>query len=178
MVVAFVHDLDENCGELWAVNHDGTGERLLVSAADSRSMWVVIPFYQLLQDSIFSVWYIPVDGSPATQFANFVTHLLDYRRNTGVFFSPNLSRIAFEAWDNEAKQPSLHIANVDGSEDVVYASGPEFLGWRSDAQRFDIFLDSQVMVGQVGGDFEPLSTRFPATPAILVAIEEGCELGT
>jgi hypothetical protein len=50
----------------------------------------------------------------------------------------------------------LHLANADGSGDVVYATGPlGFHGWGTDGEFF-LYADPNPKIGQYGGGSTPL----------------------
>jgi WD40 repeat protein len=78
------------------------------------------------------LWDIPADGSSPSRIAVFTGFAPSFD------ISPDLSRLAY--WDAPAgsNERSLRLANVDGSEEVLYTSGDlvDFLAWAPDSQRF------------------------------------------
>jgi hypothetical protein len=141
----------------------GMGEALYqpspVWAADSSKIRVVIPSTGPYDPAVgpTAIWDITVAGS-AVQIASIENAEMEPT------LSPDLSRIAFmrpygEQIDNTRE---LHIANADGSNDVVYISGGflTFYNWARDGQRFVYNIDQgATQLGQVGADPVPLSTE-------------------
>jgi hypothetical protein len=119
----------------------------------------------------FSLWQIPVDGSPAQKLATFPGMLYS------ASFSPNLKYLAYlhhvKPMSNEYE---LHLAMSDGSRDILYASGYdlEILGWAPDSVHF---LYSQLGVqhpflGSVCDGARPLLDP-PGTPAADITWVDG-----
>ncbi|MDX1437820.1 MAG: hypothetical protein R3335_13485, partial [Anaerolineales bacterium] len=117
-------------------------------APDSRSLYLIQPEKEgFEQDMEIGVWQVPVDGGPA--------ELLSQVKGFGpsVSLSPDLSRVAYWKAEAGSNYRELHIAALDGSEDIRYAAGDlmEFQGWTPDSGFFVYRLwqpeDSQPMLG-------------------------------
>ena len=144
-----------------------------VWAADSGSLRVAIPPAEpYLPDATLSTWFIPVDGSPATMLAAFAAEDRDFR--FPAVFSPDLARIAFLTAVEEGL--ALHLAKVDGSEDVIYASGSVGFDivW-IDAEHFTFGLDTGLQVGHIDGTYAPLEPVVRGSdPTITALLAAGC----
>jgi len=118
--------------------------------ADSSSFLLEIPSEGMNPDDFldgleepFTIWEVSADG-------NMMTRLSEIFRIPGTFFfSPDLERVAYYRRENTL---DLHIANVDGSEDILYDSnqGGEFYGWAPDSRHF-VYQDTQLMMGDICG---------------------------
>ena len=123
---------------------DSTKFRVLVPSPDSTGPVASI-----------AVWEIPLDGSPASLLKSFTATLIFYRYKS--FISPDLQRVAFvvRVGDNTRE---LHIADIEGPEDIVYKTGDIlFYGWSPDSEKFVFLEDSQLSVGQLGVESESLA---------------------
>jgi hypothetical protein len=100
---------------------------------------VVIPPQDPLGDPLppTGLWSIPADGSPAVLLGNITAMGFTGPVNA---FAPDLQHVIFISPIGEpsANQRELHIANDDGTDDLVYDSGEslEFTGWSPDSQHF------------------------------------------
>ncbi len=88
-----------------------------------------------------TIWHLPADGSPPTQLTTLakVPFFQDF-----VHFSPETSKIAYMTEVTPGAPPilDLHIANGDGSGDVIYTSGDRrFEAWSTDGEHF-IFTEA------------------------------------
>lgn len=127
-------------------------------AADSTYLRVVVPpsdpMLQPAQSS--TVWQILTDGSPAIEMCSVLSAPFIWP-----ILSPDLSKVAYLA---EVGSPGdaifeFHIANVDGSGDILLQTGQlRFIGWGSDSTHFLVGLEEgKVHLGGISGDeFIPL----------------------
>jgi Tol biopolymer transport system component len=110
-----------------------------------------------------TIWHIPGDGSAASQIASLDIAFLAVAR-----LSPDLNRIMYVT-PVTTSMPSLHIANVDGSQDMLYSSDVSALeSWSPDGDRF-LFTSgetNQTLIGRVGENPAPL-TEFETIMKIL-----------
>jgi hypothetical protein len=122
--------------------------------ADSAFFLLSLPSEQMNPDEFvngveqpFDIWEISADGINRKRLGEFFV----VPGVPGLFsFSPDLKRVAYSRGEN---QRQLHIANIDGSQDVTYGSGAEFLAWSPDSLHFAFRLDSgQLMSGGILGD--------------------------
>ena len=126
-------------------------------AADSASLRVMIPPEDPFMDDPLptTFWFLPTDGSPATQLG-MLSGLLGWPENS---FSPDLSYIAYVIGVGEPTENrrELHIAYADGSNDYLFAAGPsiQFRGWAPDNARFVYALngsdDQGLYLGNITG---------------------------
>lgn len=126
-------------------------------AADSASLRVAIPPADPFAEPTppTSLWYIPIDGSPATQLGSMATLPFAWPDHV---FSPDMSYIAYavSVGDPGANQHELHIAYADGSNDYIFASGEglQFSAWTPDSTRFVYSLngiDQSLYLGALTG---------------------------
>ena len=108
-------------------------------AADSMSLRVAVPPADSFAEPTppTNLWYLPVDGSAATQLVSIPSIPFDWPDHT---FSPDMSFIAYtrSIGDPTENQRELHIAYADGTNDYVFTSGTTlyFYGWTPDSTRF------------------------------------------
>jgi hypothetical protein len=129
-------------------------------APDSGSLLVAIPPADPLAQppQATTIYRIPVDGSPAAAVSSVVATFLN-----NIKFSPDMTKMAYtvEAGLPEGNQRTLHIANVDGSNDAAYHTGVMVTvdGWSPDSTRFVFSIgDSRSRyLGQIGVGFVPLA---------------------
>ncbi len=130
-----------------------------VWAMDSSFLRVAVPSVDpLAPGATTAIWRLPLDGSPAVLTATLVT--TPFFGNE-VMFSPDLTKLIYFQ-DDPAVMNSrhMHVANVDGSGDVLYHTGEIWLeGWAPDSARFVFALGDplNLQLGQVGGGFIPLT---------------------
>jgi len=105
----------------------------------------------------FNIWEISADGIHRNRLGEFSV----VPGVPGLFsFSPDLKRVAYTR-GGDTRQ--LHIANIDGSGDITYGSGAEFLAWSPDSLHFLFRSDSgQLMDGDVLGNAIPLTAAVDA----------------
>lgn len=131
-------------------------------ASDSQSLWLALPASdQFTPDGPVTIWNVRADGSAATPLAEFSAFV------ASIAFSPDLARVAY--WRPVAPQSNtreLHIANVDGSESIVYDTADliEFLGWSPDSQHFvytsGLGSGIQIQLGDICAQAVPLASGF------------------
>ncbi len=116
---------------------------ILVWSRDSTSLYATILLENLFAhgsdpNADFAIWQVPVDGEPARELAalSAVGHSFSV--------SPNQAYMAYlKGAQPGSNYRELHLATVDGSQDLVYARGDslEFLGWAPDGVHF-VFAES------------------------------------
>lgn len=114
------------------------------------------------------VWHIPTDGSPATQLGSIPAIPFAWPDTA---FSPDLDKVGFAKSIGEPtqNQRELHIANADGSGDVVLVTGEgvEFWNWTPDGTRYMYAINGgaerRAYLGQLTGE----STLIADIPTIL-----------
>ncbi|HEX9618457.1 MAG TPA: hypothetical protein VGA03_13675 [Anaerolineales bacterium] len=102
-------------------------------APDSSRLLVALPQDREYTPSVpISLWEVPADGSEPAELAEFTGFAPSFK------VSPDLSRLAYWNAPPESNDRELHLANVDGSEDVLYTTGflVDLLEWAPDSQRF------------------------------------------
>jgi hypothetical protein len=119
-------------------------------AMDSRSLLVAVPDQEEIfePETTTTIWYLPVDGSPAKK----ISHIKAFAPS--VTFSPDHQLMAYWPWpEGSADQRELHIARVDGSEDMIYTRGILIydLVWSPDGQHFIFWMGNpnQPYLGQL-----------------------------
>ena len=122
-----------------------------VWSSDSSSFLLAIPSEGMNPDDFLNgleapltVWDISADGSSIKMLGEIV------RVKRPIYFSPDLKRVAYYRQESAR---NLHIANVNGSQDVAYDSSVEFLGWSPDSQHFayQAVQDMPFMNGDICG---------------------------
>ncbi|MBT3323182.1 MAG: hypothetical protein HN392_12940 [Anaerolineae bacterium] len=115
-------------------------------APDSASLRVAIPPEDTLAEPTppTNLWSIPSDGSPATLLGNISAVPFAWPDSA---FSPGLPRVAYvkSIGGPTENQRELHIANTDGSNDIIFASGTNirFHMWTPDSTRFVYSLNEE-----------------------------------
>ena len=168
------------------IQSDGSNRRAAVLAYDDVLMYTEAPFYAqpvwsadatklrvilLAPDRLgkpedpSSVWEIQAAGGKAVK-------LLDFHLNglgPGASISPDLQRLAYFQNVDTGGQQDLHLANLDGSKDEVYATGPlNWVTWANDSQRFvwtrygQVGSGRQTFIGRAGQD--PIQLGSPQAP--------------
>lgn len=105
----------------------------VVWAPDASRMLLALPMDdEYTASTPVSLWEVPVDGSPSTGRVDFAGFAPSFK------ISPDLSRLAFWSAPAGSNDRALHLANVDGSEVVLYTTDflADFLDWAPDSQRF------------------------------------------
>ncbi len=134
-------------------------------AADSQSLRVTIPPAETLAVPVppTGLWNIPTDGTPATQLGSIIAMPFAWPDNA---FSPDLNRVAYvkNIGAQTDNQRELHLANPDGSGDVVFATGDslQFEQWTPDGTRFVYLINNGaergIYLGHVSGSVVTIST--------------------
>ncbi|MCB0167653.1 MAG: hypothetical protein KDI79_25730 [Anaerolineae bacterium] len=97
-----------------------------------------------------TIWQLPVDGTKPFTLSQISTQ--------GVYISPDLSHIAYPrfmapaATYGDFPTVELHLADIDGSHDFVYASGKVgFVNWLPDSEHFMFWQerDNDFYLGQI-----------------------------
>jgi hypothetical protein len=128
---------------------------------DGSAIRVVIPPEDPMASppELTRVWHLPADGSPPTTLMSMVTVAFPLNSTT---LSKFAERVAYRVQITTGDPPifDLHLANADGSGDVVYATGPiSFHGWGTNGEYF-LFADADPnpKVGQYGAGSTPLAS--------------------
>jgi hypothetical protein len=131
---------------------------------DSSQLNVVIPSPDpMAPDASITVWNIPLDGTPPFFLGTYFTEAALF--GPGSEISVDTTMVAYikrvgqptdNTWD-------LHIAELNGASDVVFATGKlRFYSWSPDSGWF-VFTDNQeYKVAQVGDGVWPLADHPPA----------------
>ena len=127
-------------------------------SADSSYLRVAIPPEDTLAQPTppTALWHIPTDGSPATQLGSIPAIPFAWPDTA---FSPNLDKVGYAKSIGEPTENrrELHIANADGSGDILFATGEgvEFWHWTPDGTRFMFAIhggaDRGAYVGELAG---------------------------
>jgi hypothetical protein len=126
----------------------GTYGATVAWAADSRSLYAIV----ILEDPFsgpgvdFAVWQVPTDGSPPRQAWTIAAAPFS------ISVSPNREYLAYlKAPQPRSNDRELHLAKIDGTEDLVYTQGYalEFLVWAPDGVHF-IFDQYSIRAPQWG----------------------------
>jgi Tol biopolymer transport system component len=135
-------------------------------ADDSSYLMAVIPPQAALDrpEDPSTIWRIPQDGSPAVLQGSF---------HAAPLFTPNLSpdlqRVVYLQQSGESADNvrSLHISNVDGSDDQVYTEAENLMlnSWAPDSLRFVFTLGetAQLMIGETGREARPADSLSAVT---------------
>ncbi len=123
----------------------------LAWAPDSRSLVLVQPRQVGYDyDEPVTAFRVPADGSPATLLGEFIGYIPTFN------LSPDGSLVAYWRAEPQSDFRGLHIAQVDGPESILAASGDllEFINWAPDSRRFAYrFFDEGVTyIGDVCRD--------------------------
>jgi hypothetical protein len=128
---------------------------------DGSAIRVIIPPEDPMASppEVTRIWNLPADGSPPTTLMTMVTVAFPLNSAT---LSKNGARVAYLDQLTTGDPPTydLHLANADGSGDVVYATGPlAFFGWGTDGEYF-LYADADPnpKIGQYGGGSIPLAS--------------------
>ena len=114
------------------------------------------------------LWHIPSDGSPANQLGSIPAIPFAWPDTA---FSPNLDKVGYakSVGEPSANQRELHIANADGSGDLVFATGEgvEFWHWTPDGTRFMYAINGGAEKGAYLGQLSDGSTLIASLPETL-----------
>ncbi len=127
---------------------------------DGSALRVVVPPHEPLAEPRppSAVWHIPADGSAPTKILDVVT--IPFFVNVPAL-SPNTQQIAFlqavTPGDDSVRE--LHLANADGSEDMIYGTGNLiFEAWSPSGEHFIYSQNGEnPQVGSVGASPAPIS---------------------
>jgi hypothetical protein len=106
-----------------------------------------------------TIWRLPLHGEART--ASTLDGNLLFASMGDRMWSADRARVAYSASPEGGGPGDLMIADVDGGEAAVYASGDiEFLGWAPAGSRFAYARDGRaaVLIGAPGADPLPLAT--------------------
>lgn len=101
-----------------------------------------------------AIWHIPADGSPASQIGRLDIAFLAVAR-----LSPDLNRIMYIT-PASTTNPVLHISDVNGQQDTVYAGDARTVdSWSPDGSHFlySVGESNQMLLGRVGENPAPLT---------------------
>ncbi len=97
------------------------------------------------------IWTIPADGGPAVEVATIAGDFFLVRMPGLSLISPDLSRVAYTAPPVGTEPQDLIIANLDGSDAVIYDSGNiRWAGWSPDGARF-LYMRNNTLELFLGG---------------------------
>jgi Tol biopolymer transport system component len=105
----------------------------VVWTPDSSRLLLALPeSEEYSQDGPITIWSAPADGTQPSPLVNFSGFAPSFQ------FSPDLARVAYWSAPPQSNDRELHLANVDGSEDVLYVTAviPEFHAWAPDSRHF------------------------------------------
>ncbi len=129
---------------------------------DSRSLLLAQPSSEDIQTDVpFTIWRIPIDGSPAEKLGDFSGFV------PSITLSPDLSKVAFWRAEPQSNDRELYIANTDGSGQVMVADGGlvEFLNWAPDSEHFVYWYaeEARPLYADLHGTINPLGEALHAT---------------
>lgn len=143
-------------------------------AANSSSLRVAIPPEDGSADppQATGLWSIPVDGSPAVLLGNIQAMSFDWPNNA---FAPNLEHVIYVMIIGEpsANQRELHIADPDGSHDVVYDRGESlvYMTWALDSQHFTYHITRGENKGVYVGMLDEPTQLISSDPSMITEIQ-------
>jgi len=124
-----------------------------VWAPDSSALGVAIPSPDPLAEEVFgSLWLIPLNGDPAINVGNVEGDFYFTQVFSNPGLSPTLDRVVF-ARNHLEDLHELHIANLDGSEDILFLEGRlNWQGWSPEGSRFTFIMSEplNVFLGEEG----------------------------
>jgi dipeptidyl aminopeptidase/acylaminoacyl peptidase len=105
-----------------------------VWSRDSSTIGVAIPSDDPLADDAFGeVWLIPSNGDPPISQGRISGDFYFSQVFSSPTLSPQLDRVAFTRPTDVPNQRDLFIANIDGSEEILFDSGAiNWDGWAPD----------------------------------------------
>jgi len=136
----------------------------VVWSADSTFMRVSIPPADplLVPPDPTTIWHLPADGSGASSLTT-ITGVPFF--HNAVTISPEMSKLAYLSMVTPGAPPivDLHLANADGSGDIIYDSGDRYFeAWASDGEHF-IFTE---------GGYNPKIGRVGDPPLVITGINQ------
>jgi hypothetical protein len=136
-------------------------------SSDSSYLRVAIPPEDTLAQPVppTILWHIPTDGTPATQLGSIPAIPFAWPDTA---FSPSLEKVGYASSTGEPSENrrELHIANADGSGDIVFATGVgvEFWQWTPDGTRFVYAINDGAERGVYLGQLSGGSTLIASIP--------------
>ncbi len=129
---------------------------------DGSAIRVVIPPEDPLAPSpdVTRVWHLPADGSASANIMSMAA--VPFFQHTPAL-SRDTSRVAYLVEITPGSPPvvELHLANADGSGDMIYATGDlRFFGWSADGEHF-LYTD---------GTANPKIGEYGAAPTSLAGV--------
>jgi Tol biopolymer transport system component len=127
----------------------------IVWAPDSSYILLALPESETYaQDGPVHVWQVPVEaaGGGPSEVAEFAGFAPSFR------FSPDLSRLSYWKAPPGSNERELHLASVDGAEDVLYLASfvVDLVSWAPDSQHFVYTYGegetTKSMLGNICGD--------------------------
>lgn len=140
-------------------------------APDGSRFLAVIPAEDpLAANPISTLWQINAGNGSVEQGRTFPAGLwLLFAENT---ISPDLTKIAYlqQIGTPENNTWELHVARLDGSQDVLLRTGNmRILSWSPDSTRLSLEDQSELLIGDVAsGTFVPLADVLPAVDSTWV----------
>jgi hypothetical protein len=132
-----------------------------VWSPDSRAVGFAIPSADpLAANPSGTIWRIPADSGPAVSVATIDGHFF-FTQFYAPCLSPDLGRVAFLRETGTTNVRNLILANSDGTDEVVYATGQiQWQGWAPDSAHFLYGLGSplSMQVGAVGATPVPMGS--------------------
>ncbi|MBN2500156.1 MAG: hypothetical protein JXB38_05265, partial [Anaerolineales bacterium] len=137
-----------------------------VWAADGSYLRVVIPSPDMLaEDSTFTVWQIPTDGSTASSVATYAA--LSPLFFSGKSLSPDLNKVVYYQRHGEPTDNlfDLRVAQMDTGADDLYVTltQMDFSGWAPSSLLFLYREDGEMMRGHV----EAMASPFTDVPNVI-----------
>jgi dipeptidyl aminopeptidase/acylaminoacyl peptidase len=161
--------------EISLIDIDGTNDRSLLKysqidtgseyfyyadpiwSLDSRSLVVDIPPRDYKDNPTAAptvIWHLFVDSRLPVQISQFPAQ-------DRYLFSPDISKLAYNELINDVLE--THIANIDGSEDLIYQPGinMSFQAWSPDSEHFILITRNsrQYFLGRIGEEPMPLTEQ-------------------
>lgn len=131
-----------------------------VWASDSSALLVAIPSEDPLATGTHGqIWSIPAGGGPAAQIADIDGDFYFTQVFTSPVIAPDLSHIAFIRDQTSPDILKLYLSNVDGSDEILYATGDiTWQGWSPEGIHFVYSIDGALdnQIGAIGESPAPL----------------------
>lgn len=127
---------------------------------DSSAVGFAIPSADpLAADVRATVWRLPADGSPAINVTTIAGDFF-FTQSKAPALSPDLAWIAFQRSTTAPDIRSLILARADGGSETIVAAGqPSWVGWSPDSNRFVYGLDDpmDMQISDLGASPLPLA---------------------
>ena len=106
--------------------------------ADNSAVRAAIPPNDPMANppEVTTIWHIPADGSPPSTLTTITPVQFSF---DSVSISPDTGNFSYPTLVTPGAPPivDLHVANIDGSGDVIYDSGDRrFEAWSTDGENF------------------------------------------